>query len=60
VAADSGDSVDDLKGRYGEAAIRELLKDNIRERRFFDMLLSENTIKTGQTANYLDVMANNG
>ena len=60
MAGESGESVEELKQRYGEGTVREIIKDNVRERKLFDMLVAENTIKTGSAANYLDVMANNG
>ncbi|MDR1858354.1 MAG: trigger factor [Treponema sp.] len=60
MAEESGESVEEIKQHYGEGTIKELIRDNVKERKLFDMLLAENTIKTGPAANYLDVMANNG
>ena len=60
LAAESGDSVEDIKKRYEAGNVMEYVKGNIRERKLFDMLLAENTVTTGSRVNYLDVMANNG
>ena len=38
----------------------DYIKDGIRERKFFDLLLSQNTVKTGAAVSYLDFMGNNG
>ena len=60
MAAEAGESVEEIRKRYEAGNVMEYLKDEIRERKFFDMLLAENTVKTGKRVNYLDVMANNG
>ena len=60
LAAESGDPVDEIKKRYESDNIIGYLREEIRERKTFDMLLAENTVKTGSKANYLDVMGNNG
>jgi len=60
IAAESGMSKEDLMKRYNQETAREYFKDDVRERKFFDMLLAENTIKTGSKMNYLDFMRNNG
>jgi len=60
IAAESGMSKEDLMKRYNPETAREYFKDDVRERKLFDMLLAENTIKTGSKTNYLDFMQNNG
>jgi trigger factor len=60
IAAESGMSKEDLMKRYNPETAREYFKDDVRERKLFDMLLAENTIKTGSGTNYLDFMQNNG
>ena len=59
IAADSGTSEEDLRERYEEEQL-EYLKESLRERKFFDLLLAENTVRTGPRVSYLDLMANNG
>ena len=60
MAAESGMSREDLMKRYNPDTAREYFKDDVRERKLFDMLLAENTIKTGSKTNYLDFMQDNG
>jgi len=60
IAADTGKPLEDVKKEYGEAQAAEYVRDSIRETKLFELLLTENTIKTGSKANYLDVMGNNG
>jgi trigger factor len=60
IAAESDMSVEDFIKHYGEGRAQEYVKDDVRERKLFDMLLTENSIKTGSKMNYLDFMQNNG
>jgi trigger factor len=53
-------TVEEVKKRYGEDSAKEFIREEIRERKIFDVLLAENTIKTGKTENYLDLMRING
>lgn len=59
-AAESDMSVEEFKERYREEKAMEYIKDEVKERKVFDLLLAENTIKTGSKTNYLDFMQNNG
>jgi trigger factor len=59
-AAESDMSVEDFKKRYSEDKAMEYIKDEVRERKIFDLILGENTIKTGSKMNYLDFMQDNG
>jgi trigger factor len=60
IMAESGMSREDVLKRYGGDIALEYIKDDIKERKLFDMLLAENNIKTGSKKNYLDFMQNNG
>jgi trigger factor len=60
ISGEAGLSVEEMRTSYEENNAMEYLKDDIRERKFFDWLFSENTIKAGSKTNYLDLMANNG
>jgi trigger factor len=60
IAAESGMSREDVIKRYGGDRAVEYIKDEVKERKLFDLLLGENTIKTGSKMNYLDFMQNNG
>ncbi|MDR0600530.1 MAG: trigger factor [Treponema sp.] len=58
-AGDSGASLEDLKKYYEQENAREYLKDDIRERKLFDILIAENNVKKGAKESYLDLMAEN-
>jgi trigger factor len=60
ITTESGMSREDLLKYYGGDKAKEYFKDEVRERKLFDMLLAENTIKTGSKMNYLDFMQDNG
>jgi trigger factor len=60
MAAESGSSIEDVKKHFGNDAIQEELRDDIKEQKLLDMLLAENTIKPGKKEQYLDLMGNNG
>jgi trigger factor len=59
LAANSDISIDDAKKHYESENMKEYLKEDIREQKLFDLLLAENTVKTGGKKNYLDLVANN-
>jgi trigger factor len=60
LAADSGTSLDEVKKYYEQEQMLEYLKEDIKERKLFDLMLSENTIKKGKPEKYLDLIPNNG
>jgi trigger factor len=51
---------EDVKKYYEQENMKEYLKEEIKEHKLFDILLSENTIKIGKKENYLDLMGSNG
>jgi trigger factor len=60
IAGESGTPVEDVKKYYEQQQMKDYLKEDIKERKLFDILLGENTIKTSGNMNYLDFMAVNG
>jgi trigger factor len=60
LAAESGTPLEEAKKYYEQEHMREYLREDIKERKLFDLLLAENTIKPGKKMNYLDIMGNNG
>jgi trigger factor len=52
--------LEEVKEYYTGGEARAELEADIRERKFFDLLLAENTVKTGERVKYLDLLANNG
>ena len=59
IATGVGKSEEELREHYKDEQL-ENLRNDIMEQKFFDFLLSENTIKTGSKTSYLDLMGNNG
>jgi len=60
LAKESEASIEDIKKYYGEEQMMEYLKEEIKERKFFDMLLEKNTIKSGEKKSYIDLAWING
>jgi trigger factor len=52
--------LDEVKKYYEQENMKEYLKEDVKEKKLFDILLAENTIKPGKKENYLDLMGNNG
>ena len=59
MASETGTALDEFKKYYEKDDLRERLKEDLKERKFFNLLLAENTVKPGNNANYLDLMGNN-
>ena len=60
LAQESESSVDDVRKYYQDERMMEYLKEDIKERKVFDILLEKNTIKPGKKEKYVDLIANNG
>jgi trigger factor len=60
MAEEMGSPVEEIKKYYQGDAMKEYLKEDIKERKLFDVLLAENTLKPGKKMNYLDLVGNNG
>jgi trigger factor len=60
IAAESGSTIEEIEKYYEKDEYQEYLKEDIKERKLFDLLLAENTIRAGKKQNYLDLMENNG
>jgi trigger factor len=60
IAAETGSSMEDINKYYGQEEAREYLKEDIKERKLFDLLLAENKIKKGKKEKYLDLVKDNG
>jgi len=59
-AKESDTSIEDIKKYYEEGQLMEYVKEEIKEHKFFDMLLEKNTIKSGEKKRYIDLAWNNG
>ena len=60
LAEENGSTVDDIKKYYEADRAREYLKEEIKERKFFDILLEKNIIKPGKREKYIDLISKNG
>jgi trigger factor len=60
LAAGNEAMADGVRKYYQEEQARSYLKEEVIEKKLFDILLAENTIKPGKKENYLDLVPNNG
>jgi trigger factor len=56
LSEESGSSVEEIKSYYEQDTMQEYLKQDIKERKLFDLLLSENTVTKGKKEKYLDLV----
>jgi trigger factor len=59
-AKETGTAIDEVKKYYESDEMKDYLKTSIKERKFFDLLLSKNTVKKGNITKYLDLISNKG
>ncbi|MDR2767474.1 MAG: trigger factor [Treponema sp.] len=57
IAEESGNTLDEVKAYYNDEDARNYLREEIKERKLFDIFLAENTIKKGKREAYMDLMA---
>ena len=60
MAGESGATLDDIKKYYEAERLRDYLKEEIKERKAFDILLEKNVIKPGKKETYIDLISKNG
>jgi trigger factor len=60
IASRTGETEDDIREYYSKDEAMEFLKEEVKERKLFDMLFEKNTIKQGKLTSYVDFMSNNG
>ncbi|MDR3174858.1 MAG: trigger factor, partial [Treponema sp.] len=60
LAAGNETMAEEIRKYYQGEQARSYLQEEIKERKLFDILLAENTIRPGEKGNYLDLMTNNG
>lgn len=60
MAVQSGASIEDIKKYYEADTMKEYLKEDIKERKLFDLLLAENKVIKGKKGKYVDLVSNNG
>jgi trigger factor len=57
MAAESRTDLEEFKKYYQQDNMKEYLMEDIKERKLFDTLLAENTLKPGKKETYMDLMA---
>ena len=60
LAVESEANLEDVKKYYQEERMKEILKEDIKEKKVFDCLMEKNSIKTGEKKKYMDFISNNG
>ena len=55
-AMHSGEDIEKIKEYYEQENMKDYLESDIQEQKLFDILLAENTIKTGSKESYLELM----
>ena len=58
MAEDSQTTKEEIKKYYEEGQMMEYLSEEIKENKFFDILLDKNTIQTGKKTRYIDLVSN--
>ena len=56
----SANTAEEIKKYYQEEKVKDYLREDLKERKFFDILLEKSIIKAGKKTNYVDLMGNNG
>ena len=59
LAAESDASIDEIKKYYEQDRAMDFFREEIKERKMFDILLEKNTIKPGKKEKYIDLISKN-
>jgi trigger factor len=59
IARESDAELDEVKQYYEANHMKEYVKQDIKERKVFEILLEKNIIKPGKTESYVDLITNN-
>lgn len=60
LAAETNASVEEIKKYYAQENMVEYLKEDIKERKLYDLLFTENKFTPGPQGNYADLVGHNG
>ncbi|QQO07515.1 trigger factor [Breznakiella homolactica] len=60
MAAGMDTSAEEIRKYYEQGSMKEYLKEDIKEKKLFEIMLGETKIKKGKKQKYLDLMGNNG
>jgi trigger factor len=58
IADEEGVPLEEVRGYYEKDEMKNALKDDIKERKLFDLMLAENRVNTGAPQSYLEFSAN--
>ncbi|MDR0382409.1 MAG: trigger factor [Spirochaetaceae bacterium] len=58
-AKDAGKTVDEIKEMFKDERVRNVLTEDIKQKKLFDLLVEKNTIKMGKKVNFLDIFPEN-
>jgi trigger factor len=56
LSKESGASIEDVKNYYAQGSMMDYLKEDIKERKLFNLMLAENTVIRGKQEKYLDLV----
>jgi trigger factor len=56
IAESTGSSLEEVKKYYEQEQVKLYLQEDIKEKKLFDILLKENTVKKGKQEKYLDII----
>ncbi len=59
LAGGSGTSIDEIKKYYENDEAKEYLKEDVKEKKLFDMMIAESKIKKGEKKSYSDIFQQN-
>jgi trigger factor len=57
LALESGSEAEEVRKYYEDEMAREYLKEDIKEKKFFDLLLEKTVIKAGEKSNYMELVS---
>ena len=58
IAAENGAAIEEIRKYYEAERAMDYLREEIKERKMFDILLEKNTIKPGKKEKYMDLISN--
>jgi trigger factor len=60
LAQEEGVPLENVKKYYEEDNMKDIIREEVKQRKLFEILQAENTVTTGKKENYLDLMSGNG
>ena len=60
MSQESGSDLEEIKKYYEDERMKDYLKEEIKEKKAFDILIGKNKLKTGKKEKYMDLISNKG